>query len=425
MNADPDSRGWRRPPADARQRKLDVAAAFGLLGVSILSMVLTRAMGMISDPASPGLSIGLIAAVILPLAVRRVAPVPALAVVSVAFVLMGELSVPELTVSNIALFMAIYTVGAWETSRARALVARLVVVTGMGVWLLISLFRASTADIDFDGPGIGVLTPIAAFMLQQVLVNLLYFAGAWWFGDHAHSSARQRALTELRTRQLQDEQEKVARQSIAIERLRIARELHDAVAHHVSVMGVQAAAARSVLDSNPEAARDRLESVEESSRVAVAELYQLLGTLRDEEMPVATGPTASLDLNSLDLLVEDSIMAGLRVTLTRVGEPYGVPPLVGLNLYRIAQEALTNVLKHAGPGTQVRVHLRFGETAIELEVSDDGRGRPGPPPRGAGLGLLGMRERAASLGGQLEATARAGSGWVVRITVPLPLRSAA
>lgn len=424
MIADPDSRGWRRPPADSRQRKLDVAAAFGLLGASILSMVLTRAMGMISDPASPELSVALIAAVILPLALRRVAPVPVLAVVSVAFVLMGELSVPELTVSNIALFTAIYTVGAWETSRARALVARLVIVMAMGVWLLVSLFRASTEDIDFEGPGIGVLTPIAAFMLQQVLVNVLYFAGAWWFGDHAYSSARQRALTELRTQQLHDEQAKVARQSIAIERLRIARELHDAVAHHVSVMGVQAAAARSVLDSDLNAARERLESIEESSRAAVTELYQLLGTLRDEEVPAARVPTASLGLHSLDALVEDFLAAGLRVTLTRVGQPYAVPPLVGLNLYRIAQESLTNALKHAGPGAQVRVHLRFSENAIELEVSDDGRGRPGPPAKGAGLGLLGMRERAASLGGQFEATARTGSGWVVRLTVPLPSRSA-
>src|SRR5690606_7951156 len=142
---------------------------------------------------------------------------------------------------------------------------------------------------------------------------------------------------------------------------RIARELHDAVAHHVSLMGVQAAAARSVLASNPDAARERLESLEESSRSAVTELYHLLGTLRDEEVPAAGGPTASLSLHSLDSLVEDSLAAGLRVTLERVGEPYEVPPLVGLNLYRIAQEALTNVLKHAGPETQVRVHLRFGE----------------------------------------------------------------
>src|SRR5690606_14016986 len=197
--------------------------------------------------------------------------------------------------------------------------------------------------------GIGILTPVAAFMLQQVLINALYFAGAWWFGDYSYAAARQRALIGLKTRQLADEQAKVVRQGITIERLRIARELHDAVAHHVSVMGVQAAAARAVLGADPDAARERLETLEESSRAAVSDLYQLLGTLRDEETLSDDEPTASLGLHSLDALIDDAHAAGLRVTLERVGEPVDVPPLVGLNLYRIAQESLTNVLKHAGP----------------------------------------------------------------------------
>lgn len=402
---------------------MDVAAAVALLGGATLSMVLTRAMGMISEPTGTELSIALIIAVTLPLALRRATPVPVLAVVAVAYVLIGELGVPELTVSSIALFMAIYTVGAWDRHRVRALAARLIVVIGMGVWLLISFFRASTADFELDGPGVGVLTPVAAFMLQQVLINALYFAGAWWFGDYSYASARQRALTALRTEQLADEQAKVARQSITIERLRIARELHDAVAHHVSLMGVQAAAARTLLDTDPAAARDRLETLEASSRAAVSELYQLLGTLRDDdsaERPSSNEPAATLTLNSLDTLVADAVEAGLRVSLERVGEAFELPPLVGLNLYRIAQEALTNVLKHAGPGTVVRVHVRFAPHEVELEVADDGRGRPGPPPKGASLGLLGMRERAASLGGRLEASSRAESGWLVRVTVPLP-----
>lgn len=428
MTADPTSHGWFRAPADSGQRRLDVLAALALLGGAILSMVLTRAMGMLPEPAGTELSFVLILAVTLPLALRRIAPVPVLAIVTVAYVLIGELSVPELTVSGIALFTAIYTVGAWDGNRTRALIARLVIVIGMGVWLLISFFRASTADLDFDGPGIGVLTPVAAFMLQQVLINLLYFAGAWWFGDYSYASARQRALTALATRQLANEQATVARQGITIERLRIARELHDAVAHHVSLMGVQAAAARTVLDSDPNAARERLETLEASSRAAVSELYQLLGTLRDGDATpgeVATDqPTASLGLGALDALAADAVEAGLRVTLERVGEPYDVSPLIGLNLYRIAQEALTNVLKHAGPGTQVRVHVRYRPDEIELEIADDGRGRPGPPVKGASLGLLGMRERAASLGGRLETLSRSESGWIVRVTVPLPTRSA-
>jgi signal transduction histidine kinase len=390
----------------------------GLFAASILSLTLGRAIGLWPDPASPALSVGILALTTLPLALRRVASVPVLGVLGVATVLLGELRVPELTISNITLFMAIYSVGAWERNRTLANVARTVLVTAMGLWLLISFFRASTQDIDFDGPGIGVLTPVAAYMLQQVLVNVLYFAGAWWFGEHAWSSARQRALTEWRTRQLEDEQAKVARQAITIERLRIARELHDAVAHHVSLMGVQAAAARAVLDTDPAGARAQLESLESSSRAAVSELYQLLGTLRDEDA-VDSPVTASLGLDSLPTLVQDAEAAGLRVSLERVGEPFPVPPLVGLNLYRIVQESLTNVVKHAGPGTRTRVHLRYSDDVVELEVADDGLGRPGPTPRGTGLGLIGMRERVASLGGTLEASPRTGSGWVVRATVPI------
>ncbi|WP_230673455.1 sensor histidine kinase [Rathayibacter sp. Leaf248] len=418
MTADPDSRQWRRPSVTADQRRADAATAAALFGASILSLVLGRAIGMYPDGAEPALSIGLLALVILPLAFRRSAPVPVLAVTSVAFLLVGELRVPELTISNIALFMAMYSVGAWEPRRARAEWTRGVLVIVMAVWLLVTFFRASTQDLEFEGAGIGALTPVAAYLLQQILINILYFAGAWWFGNHAWASARQRALTDLRTRQLEDEQAKVARQAITIERLRIARELHDAVAHHVSLMGVQAAAARTLLDSDPGRARGQLEALEGTSRAAVGELYQLLGTLRDEES-VLDPVTASLGLDSLPALIADAEAAGLRVTLEQVGERFDVPPLVGLNLYRIAQESLTNVLKHAGPGTRARVHVRYDDAAVELEVADDGLGRPGPRQRNGGLGLVGMRERAATLDGTLEAGPRAGSGWVVRVAVPL------
>lgn len=375
-------------------------------------------MGLWPDPASPAPSAAILALMTLPLAFRRVAPVPVLAVLAVAFLLVGELRVPEVTISNIAMFMAIYSVGAWDPNRARANWSRGILVAAMGVWLLISFFRSSTQELEFEGPGVGALTPVAAYMLQQVLVNLLYFAGAWWFGNHAWASARQRALIEFRTRQLENEQARVSRQAITIERLRIARELHDAVAHHVSLMGVQAAAARSLLDTDPATSRDQLEALEESSRAAVSELYQLLGTFRDEEV-VVDAVTSSLSLDALPALIADASAAGLRVTLDRVGERVAVPPLVEMNLYRIAQESLTNVLKHAGPGTRAQVHLRYGDGGVELEVADDGRGRVGPRQRGGGLGLVGMRERAAALGGTLEAKMRADSGWVVRVTVPL------
>jgi len=421
MVVDPDSRAWRRAPIDARQRRTDAATAAGLFLAAILSLVLGRAIGMWPDPASTALSAGILALMTLPLAFRRIAPVPVLGVLGVAFILVGELQVTEATISNIAMFMAVYSVGAWDPNRVRANWARAVLVTVMGVWLTITYFRASTQELEFDGPGIGALTPVAAFMLQQVLVNVLYFAGAWWFGAHAWSSARQRSLTEYRTVQLEDEQAKVSRQAITIERLRIARELHDAVAHHVSLMGVQAAAARTLLASDPGPAAEQLEALEASSRSAVSELYQLLGTLRDDD--TAVDPvTASLDLTALPALIEDAGAAGLRVSFETVGDPVPLPPLTGLNLYRIAQESLTNVLKHVGPGASVQVHLRYATDAVELEVVDRGLGRPGPRQRGGGLGVLGMRERASALGGRLEAKARSSSGWMVRVSVPVGAR---
>ncbi|MCU1407657.1 MAG: integral rane sensor signal transduction histidine kinase, partial [Glaciihabitans sp.] len=126
--------------------------------------------------------------------------------------------------------------------------------------------------------------------------------------------------------------------------------------------------------------------------------------------------------NTLPTLIDEATQAGLRVSFERVGEPFPLSPLVELNLYRIAQESLTNVLKHAGPGTRARVHVRYGRDTVELEVTDDGLGRPGPPQRNGGLGLLGMRERTDALGGTLEAKARSGTGWVVRVTVPVKAR---
>jgi signal transduction histidine kinase len=158
--------------------------------------------------------------------------------------------------------------------------------------------------------------------------------------------------------------------------------------------------------------------LEGSSRSAVSQLYQLLGTLRDEETEIGS-VTASLDLDSLPTLIEDATAAGLRVTFEQVGDAVALPSFVGLNLYRIAQESLTNVLKHAGPGTRARVHVRYSADAVELEVTDDGLGRPGPRQRSGGLGLLGMRERTTAMDGTLEAKARADTGWVVRVTVPL------
>ncbi|NKY10016.1 histidine kinase [Cellulomonas hominis] len=427
VHDDPDAPGWRRPAITADQRRADVLLAAGLLVGAILSLALGRTAGMYEEPAEGWVAVLLVLAVTAPLALRRRWPAAVALVITAAFVALAELRVPETLFANISLFMALYTVGAWDAHRLRALWVRAGIVVAMFVWLLIAMFQAVTDPEGIEGfSNAGAFSPLVAYLLIQLLTNILYFAGAWWFGEHAWNAARERARTEYRGRLLVGERRRVEEQAVAIERLCLARELHDAVAHHVSLMGVQAAAARTVLASDPDAAADALVQVEDSAREAVDELYGLLTTLREsgEAGPDAGPAVASLSVERLPELVQQAADGGLTAAYQVVGEPVRVPPLTSLNLYRICQEALTNVRKHAGAGARVDVRLRYEGDAVELEVADDGTGgrRLGRRQSG-GLGLVGMRERVAADGGTLEAGARGRGGFLVRARVPLAPRS--
>jgi signal transduction histidine kinase len=192
------------------------------------------------------------------------------------------------------------------------------------------------------------------------------------------------------------------------------------VAHHVSVMGVQAGAARLVLDRDPELARESLRTIEESARTAVGELRGLLGVLRAEPtedvLGSPDGATSSPGLDQVPELAAKARSAGLDVNHGVFGEPRPVPEGVALSAYRIVQEALTNVLKHAGART-ADVRVRFLETSLEVEVADDGRGAA-PAAERSGFGLVGMRERVAVHGGELEAGPRRDGGYRVRARFP-------
>jgi signal transduction histidine kinase len=214
----------------------------------------------------------------------------------------------------------------------------------------------------------------------------------------------------------------LARRAVLAERVRIARELHDVVAHHVSVIGVQAGAARRVLASQPDSAAELLGSIEASSRDTVAELQSLLGLLRQEGDDESTEPRPRLD--GLRALAEQMAEAGLdvRVDLDGVADPESLPAGVELSAYRIVQEALTNALRHGGPGAKAEVAIRRRPSSLELMVVDDGRGPPAGTA-GTGHGLLGMQERAALHGGELRAGRRDGGGFEVRAWFPLPVRS--
>jgi len=205
-----------------------------------------------------------------------------------------------------------------------------------------------------------------------------------------------------------------AREAVADERSRIARELHDVIAHDVSVMVVQAQGAARVLEGDQPEVRAALAAIENTGREAVDEMRRLLGVLRrsDEEMAFAPQPS----LTALDALMTAVREAGLPVALEIVGDPVALPPGVDLSAYRIVQEALTNALKHAGPA-RARVVVRYADDAVELEVSDDGAGVAGAP--GTGHGLVGMRERVALYGGDLQAGRLREGGWTLRARLPL------
>ena len=242
----------------------------------------------------------------------------------------------------------------------------------------------------------------------------LIFAFAWLVGREMRRRRRELAGLRDRASRLEREREEKARAAVTEERGRIARELHDVVAHSVSVMVVQAQAGMRLL-GEPDQARGAFSSIEASGREALVELRRLLGILRTGDEQLAIGPQPGL--GSLPTLVEQVREAGLPVELRIEGEQAPLPPGIDLSAYRIVQEALTNTLKHAGPA-EAEIVVRYSASSLELEIVDNGAGAPASV-NGSGHGLIGMRERVALYGGLLETGASSGGGYAVRARLPL------
>jgi signal transduction histidine kinase len=344
--------------------------------------------------------------VTVPLAWRRRAPTVVFAVVLVSVGL--QVSLIDQSRSDeppfqdwIALLVVCYSLGA-HAERRRAIVAGTLggaVVVGGD---LVNLFSRAAALED---------TVPAWFML----------AAAYGVGFALRGQRLQSTLLARRAERLEQERERRARLAVAEERVRIARELHDIIAHTISVMVVQAQAGQRVLKGEQASAREALGAIETTGRQALVEMRQLLGVLRSEDRELALSPRASL--SHLDLLVERMREAGLPVDLRVEGEARSLPLGVDLSAYRIVQEALTNALQHAGPASALVV-VRYRPNGVELEVTDNGRGAgvgQGAGHRGGqagGHGLAGMRERAALVGGTVEAGRDGGRGYTVRAKLP-------
>jgi len=222
-------------------------------------------------------------------------------------------------------------------------------------------------------------------------------------------------MTFNRRRRIVRDREFATRQAVAAERAAIARELHDVVAHHMSVMVVQAGAARAVSASDPAATAEALRQIEASGRTGLTEMRRLLEVLKAEEDGNGRAPQPGLA--RMSELLDAMRASGLPVEAIVEGSPRPLPPGVDLSAYRIVQEALTNALRHAG-GASARVVVRYDPGAVELEVADDGPGLPEDPEASGGHGLIGMRERVQLFGGELEAGPRPGGGFLLRARLP-------
>jgi len=387
----------RRIIAALRRQPLlaDVTLAVALAALAaITGVALVAPRAQVAPPSTPVI-VAWAVALAAPLVLRRRWPLVVLAVTTLHFTRYWAVGQVNEIASWVILGVAVYSAAAYaDRRRARWMCgACLLWLIGSGVVLSA---RA--------GP-IGAVE-VAAIAMFDALPFLL----AWPLGAMMRRLREYRVVLEDRNRQLDQEREVNARRAVLEERVRIARELHDVVAHHVSVMGVQAGVARRLFDRDPPEAVAAIGSVETASRQAIADLQQLVGVLRRQEEGDDLAPQPSLQ--RLPELVEHMRQTGLPVKLTTTGEPQQLPAGVELSAYRIIQEALTNTLKHAGPA-QAAVAVRYDNGAVEVEVVDDGQGPPPARQGTGGKGLVGMQERVRLYGGRLEAGARPGGGFRV------------
>jgi signal transduction histidine kinase len=304
---------------------------------------------------------------------------------------------------QVGLFAVAYTTAARFPVRPAVLAALLLWLPVAVVNLLADQPTAATGD---------VAVPAAFLVLANVLVALvLFFIGRTVRGHRAAAQGLQERASAAEANQ-----RALASHAVADERRRIARELHDVVAHHISVIGVLSTGARRVLRKDPDAAEDALATIADTSRVTLREMRRLLDVLRtDEEADADLAPQPGLA--GIEALVEQVRDAGLPVRWEVAGEPVALEAGVALTVYRIVQEALTNTLKHAGEAS-ASVCLRFTGAGLEVEICDDGRGPSPHSGDGVGHGLVGMRERVALYGGTLHTGHRPGGGFLVRAVIP-------
>ena len=371
---------------------MPLRSLLGRHGVETLVVVLALAAvveaWVDSDPELRRITVPFAFAWTLPLLLRRRFPLVAPVIIFLVLALEALVTVDAVTESQtntLAILAAFGIAGAHPDVRAAVAGAAI----GCGVLGVVMFFQTVPAE--------------------AVVFMLVFAAAAWGIGRAVGERGRRAESLEARAERL----ERAHEAAVAGERARIARELHDVIAHTVSVMTVQAGAARLLFDEDPVRARASLLAVEETGRQALGEMRRLLGILRGDEQQTRLAPQPGI--SDIASLVEQVRAAGLPVDVLVDGEQRALPPGIDLAAYRVVQEALTNALKHAG-AARAQVAIRYGHQALQLAVTNDGHvagnGR-------VGHGLVGMRERVALYGGEFEAGPRREGGYEVRATLPV------
>ncbi|MGP3923986.1 sensor histidine kinase [Streptomyces sp. 8N616] len=375
-----------------------------LLGFSGLWLVEDTLLGSAERPAAVFVALALCTVI----ALRRRAPEKML-VLAAAMGVVQLVTDVQVNPADFAMLVIVYT----NAANGARWASRFALVGGLAAPTIANTRWSSDYSSGFEN--------VVATVFMTVP-----FALAWVLGDSLRTRRAYYAQLEERAARLEKEREAQAKVAVAAERARIARELHDVVAHNVSVMVVQADGAAYVLDAAPDQARQALETISGTGRQALAEMRRLLGVLRTGEPGESGDYVPQPDVGQLDDLIEQVRGAGLPVDFRVEGRPRPLPSGVELTAYRIVQEALTNSRKHGGPDVGATVRLMYGDAELDLLVEDDGRGAQHElyedgGADGLGQGLIGMRERVGMVGGRLDAGPRPGGGF--RISAVLPLKA--
>lgn len=426
---------WVRPLPDGYLRS-DATLALAMFAVSALGLEILRSMGVLGEDTTPIWAQYLfMASAAALLGVRRRFPLTTgigmtlhlLILGSIMPLIMGQLS------QQVLYFIGVYSAVAWARDRRALIGVAAGISAALVVWMIWYLALGSGIQqildtVDSPGRSTGLFPAVPSYLVYTALINIAYFGGAAALGISAWRSARHQAALQEQAQTIETQAEALRDAAVTEERLRIARELHDVVAHHIAAIGVQAAAARRVLSRDPDSASQALRTIEGSSRSAVGEMRALLGALRssgpDADATSAGPRSGGHGLADLQTLVASHDTAGFATSYDVAADPDHpvdeVPALVSSSLYRTVQEALANVRRHS-TAARASVVLRTGTRAdltsyAEVEILDEGRPRSGTS--GSGLGLLGMRERVRSHHGECQIGPRVTGGYRVRVRLP-------